>query len=443
MDEATSTPRRATPRAHRIEASYRDGDPDTAYCATCDRTLEPTPRGIGWKHTRSATRRAKGDGGIYPQVGPDGKVYYRGSIWTKDALGRRVRRYARGKSTQAVRDKLAAIKAGASGGVAGAKPQTLAEYLPSWLADLERGRVGRKVRGATVRGYAQHAARWVKLLGHERLDRLTPAQVTAALDSLVAQGLSARTVEHARATLRRALKDAQAKGLVSRNAAAEATGPEREQDPDASDRVLAPADALRLLDATEEDRFGPLFRVALGTGLRLGELLGLRWSDVESDILRVRRSLAQQADGSYDFGETKTRGSRRAVSLSEVAREGLAAQRDQQAEDRAKAGDAWRDLDLVFSDEVGGPLPPWRASKAFRSAADALGLTAVQFHDLRHSAASLMFAAGVPLRVVSETLGHSSIAITSAVYVHLVDDARREAAAGLDASLRGAREAGR
>ena len=187
---------------------------------------------------------------------------------------------------------------------------------------------------------------------------------------------------------------------------------------------------------------GPLFAVAATTGLRQGELLGLSWSDVELDgtqpTLTVRRSLARaEGRNKYMLAEPKTAKSRRTIELGSTAARALHRQKARQAADKLAFGpDLWQDVDsLVFTDEVGRPLRPWAVTKTFAAALKRLGLPHVRFHDLRHGAASLMLSQGVPLKLVSEQLGHSSIAITSDVYAHLDRESKRAAADALERAI--------
>jgi integrase len=212
-------------------------------------------------------------------------------------------------------------------------------------------------------------------------------------------------------------------------------------------RALSPAEASRLINGTAEDPMGPLYAVALGTGCRLGELLGLAWSDLAADgsSLTVRRALAESGRVADDKGhrhtawslaEPKTRRSRRTIMVPTFVREALRRQKAAQAVQRLAAGTSWQDqADLMFTDALGNPMRPDAVSRVFHETATRLGLQPIRFHDLRHSAASLMLAQGVPLKTVSETLGHASIAITADVYAHVTPDLRREAADALDRAL--------
>jgi integrase len=242
-------------------------------------------------------------------------------------------------------------------------------------------------------------------------------------------------VAHGRATLRRALHDAERDGLVSRNVAGLARPPRitrREMHP------LSAAEVRELVEATRDDAMGPLWALAVGSGLRLGELLGQTWADVEAGQLVVRRAMARDAGDGWSLAEPKTARSRRTVMLPTIAREALAARRTRQDADKAAAGSAWQDRDgLVFTDTVGRPLRPPDVSDEWRRTRRRLGLR-VRLHDLRHTAATLMLGAGVPLKVVSDTLGHSTIAITADIYAHVTPELRREAADAMDRALGGA-----
>jgi integrase len=195
----------------------------------------------------------------------------------------------------------------------------------------------------------------------------------------------------------------------------------------------------RLLDALEDDPLGPLVTVAAMTGLRQGELLGLRWQDVDIDgrQLTVRRAMALTSDGSYALAEPKTAKSRRTINLPARAVAALVVERERQDARREALGAAdWQDrLGLVFTDAAGRPRRGDSVTHAFQQRLQALGLPRVPFHALRHSCATALLAAGVPLKVVSETLGHSTITIAADTYAHVAPELRRDAADALDRAL--------
>jgi integrase len=202
------------------------------------------------------------------------------------------------------------------------------------------------------------------------------------------------------------------------------------------------ADQLRrLLAVGTEYRIGALVTVAATTGLRQGELLGLSWSaiDLDAGTLTVRRSMARAWDGGYALAEPKTGRSRRTIHLPAAAIQALRREQREQEAAQSAAGSAWQDRDgLVFTDAIGRPLYPTAVHRAFHALLKAAGLPPVPFHGLRHSAATALLSAGVPLRVVSDLLGHAGIAITADYYAHVEKQLRRDAADAMDRALAGA-----
>jgi integrase len=200
---------------------------------------------------------------------------------------------------------------------------------------------------------------------------------------------------------------------------------------------LEPEQARAFLEAVRGDRMEALYVLALSTGLRQGELLGLTWSGLDSEAgeLRVSQAL-QRIQGQLQFVAPKTAKSRRSVTLPEVALEALRAHRARQAEDRLFAGSGWHESGLVFTTRRGTPLEPRNATRGFKRFLRRAGLPDMRFHDLRHSFATLLLIQGASPRVVMEMLGHSQIALTMNTYSHVIPAMQREAAAKLDALLR-------
>jgi integrase len=200
---------------------------------------------------------------------------------------------------------------------------------------------------------------------------------------------------------------------------------------------LTPDQVRAVLSAAQSTRYAPLFTLLVNTGLRRGEALALQWSDVdlEAGTLRVRGTLSR-VNGKLEVTEPKTMKSKRTVPLSEVAVRTLHTVRTQQAQERLRAGCRWRQTGFVFVTEFGEPCEPRNALRAFKAAAQRIGLPAsVGLHTLRHSAPSVMMASGVPLKIVSDILGHASVAITGDIYGHVSPDVSREAAAKLASAL--------
>jgi integrase len=311
--------------------------------------------------------------------------------------------------------------------------QTVGLFLDRWLTEI----VGPTVRPKTLRFYTQMVrGHLIPGLGKHPLAKLTPQQVQAFLNRKSADGLSPRTVAHLRTVLRTALGQALKWSLVARNVAALADPPrvpERELTP------LSPAEARQLLSAVREDRLEALFYVALGLGLRQGEALGLRWDDVdfEQQTLRIARNL-QYVEGRFQFLEPKTKRSRRTIPLPPVVTEALRTHRVRQLEERLSAP-RWDDPSLVFASSVGTPLEGVKVTRRLQRTLKQAGLPRQTFHDLRHAAASILAAQGVPARTAMEILGHSDIRTTMNLYTHIAQDLMRDAAERMNSALTVAR----
>jgi integrase len=384
---------------------------------------------------RRTRRRSPHEGTIYPRTDRPG---WRGEITYTDPDGTRHRRVVSGSTSQAARAKLDDLRTRLQlGTLEAADRGTVGDYLSGWI---ERHRT--RVRPSTWRTAESYVRVYlIPGLGRLQLARMTAADVERSLASFATRGrpggrpVSPVTVSHVRAILRRALGDAQRAGLVGRNVAADATPPHIPHQPVA---YLSLGDLRRLLDATAEDALGPMSALAAPTGLRRGELVGLRWSDIDpaAGTLRVVRSVARDADGGWSASETKSARSRRTLPLPAMARNALDMQRKRQAAAKLAAGPAWQDrAGHVFTDAVGRPILPEYVSHAFADARRRADLPGATLHQLRHTAATMLLAEGVPLAVISEWLGHSGIAVTAAHYAAVVPELHRQAAAAMDRAL--------
>ncbi len=377
-------------------------------------------------------RRANGEGSLYR----DSAGRWRGAVTWTDNAGQLKRRTVSAATQAEARGRLNVLRAELARGQEPSANVTLAEYLSRWLV-AERARVAPKTwigREQHIRGHI------VPALGRVTLAKLTPADVERMTAGLIAAGKAARTAASVRVTLRKALGDAARDELVHRNVAALARPPRvpgRDMQPGRD--YLEPAQLRALLTSCADNPLGPLVTVAATTGLRQGELLGLAWDSVDLDaaLLTVRRSLARDWIG-WKLAEPKTARSRRTLHLPARAVEALRAQQTAQDGLRAAAGTAWQDQHgLVFTDAVGRPLKASDVSHALDPLLTAAGLPHVPFHGLRHSTATALLAAGVPLRVVADQLGHSTITITADIYAAVVPDLRRDAADAMDRALGG------
>lgn len=374
------------------------------------------------------TKRANGEGSIFKRA--DGR--WSGELSYRDDDGRSKRRTVYGGTQSEVRRKLREARERLE---AGAPLKDATMTLSAWLDDWTLKALPASDRKqATVDLYATIARKHLApFLGNRPLDRIRPSDVEALIVAKRDAGLAPSTVRTIYTVLRAALDVAVRDGLLRRNPAVAIRRPAVDRR-DAA--YLTADDAHRLLEAMRGDRLEPLFRLMLATGLRRGEALGLHWSDIDLDAgqLRVRWTLTRTSKG-LQLGEPKTETSRRTVPLPRSATEALIQRRGRQAEERLAAREVWRENDLVFTSEVGGPLEPRNVLRRFEVLAQRAGLTGVHLHTLRHSTASLLLAAGTHTKVVQEHLGHSSYAITADIYSHVAPAQRREAADRLDAAL--------
>jgi len=321
---------------------------------------------------------------------------------------------------------------------------TVGQWLNTWLGNMKPPATSPKT-WITYEGFVR--LHLVPGLGHIRLVKLQP-QVREFLSERLDSGLCARTVKHLRCTLCVALNQAINDDLIQRNAAKKVKPPEVV--PRALD-VYTPAEARMLIEAARGHRLEALFTAAIGLGLRMGECLGLQWADIDftrkvltvsHNLQRVRR--VRRGDVVKE-GESKTerllgrpKGKKiKTLSLPAAVLEGLEHHRARQAEERLLAGTAWKgDGKYVFTSTVGTPLEQRRLAHEFGDLCDAAVLRRVRFHDLRHSAASILIAQGVHPKAIQELLRHSSIQLTMDTYGHLFDEVQRETAAKMDAVLR-------
>lgn len=372
-----------------------------------------------------ARRASPGEGRPY-QRGADGRWV----VVVRDPDGRR--RYLYAWSPAEAIAKRDEYRAGVVQGLRLNARLTVGRQLADWLAD-RRG----KVRSSTWVGYETHVTHHLAGLGRIPLVRLTPSDVRRLVREREVAGCSPATIGHSLVVLRMALKQAIADGLLARNVASFVPAPRVER---AEVRVLTALEARQLLSAAPADRFGALWTLLLGRGLRLGEALGLRWSDVDlvAGELTVSRSLRpidrrfrEERSPRLQAVEPKTPASRRTMALPAPVVDALRRHRDLEAQKpRSLSG-------LVFTSPRGTPLDPRNVGRAWEAFSVAAGLPRIRIHDLRHSCAALLLGEGMTLEDLKRLLGHANIAITSDTYGHLVRERRRETAVAMERVLAG------
>jgi integrase len=323
-----------------------------------------------------------------------------------------------GKTRSEVAAKLSKALADREGGLTfDAGSLTVGNYLARWLSDSVRG----TVRISTFERHEQIIrVHLTPALGWVKLKALTPVHVRTLHREKLDTGLAPATVRKIHSTLHKALSRAVADGLIPRNAA-DVKAPRPAPD---EMRPLSEAEARTFLDAAREaeDRFEALYVLAITSGLRRGELLGLRWDDADLDrgTLRVGRALVREG-GRHVVGETKTRRGRRRVNLTPRTVAVLKTHRKRQLEHRVRLAGLYEDRDLIFASENGTPLNPENLVKrSFKPLLERTGFPKIRFHDLRHTCATLLLSRGVHPKIVQELLGHATIAMTLDTYSHYV-----------------------
>jgi integrase len=312
------------------------------------------------------------------------------------------------------------------------RKETVECYLKRWLSTC----AAMKVRARTLEDYSALVDRYlIPSFGHKQLSALGTSDMNLLYKSMIDRGLSSRTVRYVHSVLHNALEEALKLGQLARNPAKLATLPKKTTKIMQS---LSQETATRFLCEAKDDRFFALWMLLLTSGLRPGEALALRWSDLVADRLQIQRSLSRRGDGSWAMLEPKTARARRSLNLPHTTVVVLREHRRLQLQERLAAGAAWTDLDLVFPNQAGNPLE-WRviARRHFRPIAKRAGVPSLRPYDLRHSCASLLLAAGANVKVVSERLGHHSAALTLDVYSHVLPDMQERAAEQLERALFG------
>jgi integrase len=357
-------------------------------------------------------RRGNGEGTISRRK--DGRWEGRYYVPTENGPKRKV---IYGKTRAEVSDKLTKALSDRTNGIVYDDANiTIGEYFDVWL----KGSVYGSVRQSTYDRDTNLVNNHIKpVLGGLKLKKLNSAHVQGFYRDRLDAGLSASTVRKIHDILRRGLAQAVDWHLTPRNVADVVKPPK----PVAKEMIALTAEQTRrLLDAAAEDRLEALYVLAVHTGMRQGEMLALRWQDVdmENAVVSVRRTLTRSG-GKVAFGEPKTRKSRRSIRLTPQATEALRAHLERQLRDMEILGDRYRDQGLVFTTDTGAPINPSNLrQRNFAPLLKRAGLPHMRFHDLRHTCATLLLSRGVHPKFIQELLGHATIAITLDTYSHVM-----------------------
>jgi integrase len=361
----------------------------------------------------------------------------------RDANGKPKRKVFTAATRHEVKDQLTdALKDLRLGIPIVTEKQTVAQFLIHWLDQSVKARV----RPKTFRTYSDFVKKHISpAIGEGALGKLSPQKVREFLNTKLEAGLSPRTVKHLLVTLRSALAVAVKDGQIPRNVAGLVEPP---RVPKREMQAFSRAQAHAFLAAAQGRRFEAVFTVAVALGMRQGEILGLRWPDIdlETGTLTVRAAL-QRVEKKLIQVEPKSAKSRRTIQLPAVCVSALAQHMRNQEGWKRWAGSRWLETGYVFTTRIGTPVDARDLLREYYAITrpkpkdkdtlpPKLGFPAIRFHDLRHSAATLLLAQGVSPRYITELLGHSHVAFTMQTYAHVLPEVQKEVAAKMDEILK-------
>lgn len=368
--------------------------------------------------------RGKGEGNIGRRK--DGMWYGRIEL-PRGPNGKRRRKYVYGKSRQSVIAGLqSALRDQHEGRLHIGPRMTVEAFLGAWLEDV----VKQEREPKTYSNYRQYVRDHINpYLGSRSLEALTPHDVQQWMNQVLRKGLSPSSVQRYRACLASALSLAVQWGYLHRNVASLTRAP---RTPKQEMLYFNPEEAEKFLAAAREHRLGVMFSVGVALGMRQGELFGLRWEDVDLDegTLHLTHQL-QWLEGEPILKELKVKNKERTITLPRFAVEELKWHRQFQKMEQLATKYWHNDLNLVWTHGKGGPLGSRHASNAMTWICKVAGVKRIRFHDLRHTAGTLLMAKGVPIRVVMEILGHGKIT-TTARYQHVLPEMHQAAADAMD-----------
>jgi integrase len=380
----------------------------------------------------TAPRRPKGEGRV--RLRADGR--YETTVTVTDEFGHRKPKSIYGKTEREAIARRNAFRRGVDRGEpVDPSKQTLSHYIEGWL----KGDARRHVKEHVLPSYAFSLEHYIlPYLGQRPISEITAPQVQATLNKLDAEGFAPATVARAKGCLQSAMRDAANSGLIGQNPVEGTRAPSQSK---SKMDFWQPDETRTFLASIKGHPQEAYYILSLTLGLRISEALGLRWCDVDIErrTLRVQQTLHSGPVRRPVIAGVKRSASDRVVRLTRQLADALRVHAARQKEARLHLGERWQNIerDLVFVSSLGTPLSQNNMRRQFHGLAKNAGLRQIRIHDMRHTAASLMIATGVNMKVVSETLGHSSIRITLDLYAHLLDEQKEHLADQLDRLLGG------
>jgi integrase len=362
-----------------------------------------------------ARRRGNNEGGIY---------HRKDGLWCAQVSlqGRRLTKYA--KTQKDCREWIKETLKKIDGGLTFEGTQvTLERFVVGWLDGKELAR-----RAVTVEQYRQICRQHIlPTMGKMRLQEIQPANIKQLYLAKKEEGRGARTVQLIHTVLHNVLQQAVREGILGRNPTDAVERPKVEK---TEMQILTEEQARRFVIATMRNRYGMLFYLALMTGMRQGELLGLKWTDLDWDkgLLNVQRQLQRSKGHSPQLVPPKTKAGRRQVKLGQGTLERLSRHKEDQAEMKAARGARWEENGLIFPNTLGRPESSENMFEDFKKFLRDNGMPNIRFHDLRHTSISFLLDMGTPVNTVQQRSGHSKASITTDTYGHSMAHSQDEAA---------------
>jgi integrase len=304
---------------------------------------------------------------------------------------------------------------------------TLGEFLSGWLSSLKPSK-----RPRTWTHYEQVSRTYIlPNLERIKVKDLRPEHIQSLYDGMLDKGVGVFTVLKVHTVLHSALSHAVRTGVIGRNPASLTILPKEPAD---EMKILDESQVSQMLVAAQDSRLEVLLHLAVVTGMRQMELLGLKWTDLDwvNQTIKVERQLLRPDGEGVKFGPPKTKFGKRSLALGSTTIAVLRSHYEGQHNERKSTGDNWHEYGLIFPNSLGGPIHPRNLLRDFKKLLRDVGLPVIRFHDLRHTAASLMLNHGIPVIVVSRRLGHAKPSITLDIYGHMIPGMQAEAAEKMD-----------
>ncbi len=372
------------------------------------------------KKSKKTARRGRGEGTVY--LRKDGR--WAGSINVESSDGKRKRKYLYGESKQEAQDKVNTALYEQKQGMLVTGPQlTVKKYMEYWLEEIHKPTLR---LGSYIRYRTRVNKHILPTLGHLQLQKLTADHIRMLYAQKTREGLAPATIRTIHSVLHKALEDALRADYVHRNVCDLVSPPRLTR---RESHALTHDQAQKLLNTAKGHRIEVLLAVALATGMREGELLSLRWSDIDfaNSSLSIQRTVSFYPKHGFVENEPKTAQGRRRVVLPQIIVEMLKQHQIRQDERRKELGKRWHEHSLVFPNTIGKFQSVQHLTTLFDKLIKNAGLPDMHFHDLRHSAATILLSMGIHPKVVQELLGHSTISMTMDTYSHVIPSMQQDA----------------